>query len=131
MAVTRTPTKVLAGVAVAALAAARVAAVVNYRRGQKPDPETRAHLMRWTPDSMSSKNRTATPQRAASGASSIACSEIRGSRSGAYGAQHASTSIAIQGISKQQPQVRAKRPRSCHRIRKPLLYPLSYEGDGP
>lgn len=41
---TRTTTKVLAGVAVAALAAAGVAAVVNYRRGHKPDPETRAHL---------------------------------------------------------------------------------------
>jgi hypothetical protein len=35
---------VLAGVAVAALAAAGVAAVVNYRRGQKPDPEERAYL---------------------------------------------------------------------------------------
>jgi hypothetical protein len=42
--VTRTTTKVLAGVAVAALAAAGVAAVVNYRQGQKPDPEERAHL---------------------------------------------------------------------------------------
>jgi hypothetical protein len=42
--VTRVTTKVLAGVAVAALAAAAVAAVVNYRRGQKPDPETGAHL---------------------------------------------------------------------------------------
>jgi hypothetical protein len=43
-AVTRTTTKVLAGVAVAALAAAGVAAVVNYRRGRQPDPEVRAHL---------------------------------------------------------------------------------------
>jgi hypothetical protein len=42
--VTRTTTKVLASVAVAALAAAGVAAVVNYRRGQKPDPEEHAHL---------------------------------------------------------------------------------------
>jgi hypothetical protein len=42
--VTRTTTKVLAGVAVAALAAAGVAAVVNYRRGQKPDPDEHAHL---------------------------------------------------------------------------------------
>jgi hypothetical protein len=42
--VTRTPTKVLTGVAVAALAAAGVAAVVNYRRGQKPDPDERVHL---------------------------------------------------------------------------------------
>jgi hypothetical protein len=42
--VTRTTTKVLAGVAVAALAAAGVAAVVNYRRGQKPDSEERALL---------------------------------------------------------------------------------------
>jgi hypothetical protein len=43
-AVTRTTTKVLAGVAVAALAAAGVAAVVNYRQGQKLDPEAHAHL---------------------------------------------------------------------------------------
>jgi hypothetical protein len=43
-AVTRTTTKVLAGIAVAALAAAGVAAVVNYRRGQKPDSDERAHL---------------------------------------------------------------------------------------
>jgi hypothetical protein len=35
---------VLAGVAVAALAAAGVATVVNYRRGQRPDPEQRAQL---------------------------------------------------------------------------------------
>jgi len=42
--VTRKTTKVLAGVAVAALAAAGVAAVVNYRRGQKLDPDERAHL---------------------------------------------------------------------------------------
>jgi hypothetical protein len=42
--VTRTTTKVLAGVAVAALAAAGAAAVVNYRRGQPPDPEEHAHL---------------------------------------------------------------------------------------
>jgi len=42
--VTRTTTKVLAGVAVAALAAAGVAAVVNYRRGQRPDPDEHAHL---------------------------------------------------------------------------------------
>ncbi len=41
---TRTTTKVLAGVAVAALAAAGVAAVVNYRLGHKPDPEEHAHL---------------------------------------------------------------------------------------
>jgi hypothetical protein len=42
--VARTRTKVLAGVAVAALAAAGVAAVVNYRRGHRPDPEESAHL---------------------------------------------------------------------------------------
>jgi hypothetical protein len=42
--VTRTTTKVLAGVAVAALAAAGVAAVVNHRRGQEPDPDERAYL---------------------------------------------------------------------------------------
>jgi hypothetical protein len=35
---------VLAGIAVAALAAAGVAAVVNYRRGHNPDPEVHAHL---------------------------------------------------------------------------------------
>lgn len=37
-------TKVLAGVAVAALAAAGVAAVVNYRQGRRPDPQQRAYL---------------------------------------------------------------------------------------
>jgi hypothetical protein len=42
--VTRTTTKVLAGVAVAALAAAGAAAVVNYRRGRKPDSDARAYL---------------------------------------------------------------------------------------
>ena len=42
--VPRTTTKVLAGIAVAALAAAGVAAVVNHRRGHSPDPDARAHL---------------------------------------------------------------------------------------
>jgi len=42
--VARSTTKVLAGVAVAALAAAAVAAAVNYRRGQGPDPEQQAYL---------------------------------------------------------------------------------------
>jgi hypothetical protein len=41
---TRTTTKVLAGVAVAGLAAAGVAAVVNHRRGQKLGPDEHAHL---------------------------------------------------------------------------------------
>lgn len=41
---TKTTTRVLAGVAVAALAAAGVAAVVRYRQGQTPDPDERAHL---------------------------------------------------------------------------------------
>lgn len=41
---TKTTTRVLAGVAVAALAAAGVAAVVRYRQGQKPHPDERAHL---------------------------------------------------------------------------------------
>lgn len=36
--------KLLAGVAVAALAAAAVAAVVKYRQGLRPDPEEHAHL---------------------------------------------------------------------------------------
>jgi hypothetical protein len=35
---------VLAGVAVAALAAAGVAAVMRYRQGQQPHPDERAHL---------------------------------------------------------------------------------------
>lgn len=35
---TKTTTKVLAGVAVAALAAAGVAAVIRYRQGQQPHP---------------------------------------------------------------------------------------------
>jgi hypothetical protein len=40
----KTTTRVLAGVGVAALAAAGVAAVVRYRQGQKPDPDEHAHL---------------------------------------------------------------------------------------
>jgi hypothetical protein len=40
----KTTTGVLAGVAVAALAAAGVAAVVRYRQGHKPDPDEHAHL---------------------------------------------------------------------------------------
>jgi hypothetical protein len=40
---TRTTT-VLAGVGVAALAAAGVTAVIRYRQGQNPDPDERAHL---------------------------------------------------------------------------------------
>lgn len=42
--VARPPTKLLAGVAVAALAAAAVAAVVDYRRGQRLDPDQRVYL---------------------------------------------------------------------------------------
>lgn len=41
---TKTTTRVMTGVAVAALATAGVAAVVRYRQGQKPDPDERAHL---------------------------------------------------------------------------------------
>jgi len=41
---TKATTRVLAGVAVGALAAAGVAAVIRYRQGQKPDPDERAHL---------------------------------------------------------------------------------------
>jgi hypothetical protein len=41
---TKTTTRVLAGVAVAALAGVGVAAVIRYRQGQKPDPDERAHL---------------------------------------------------------------------------------------
>lgn len=37
-------TKVLTGVALAALAAAAVAAAVNHRRGERPDPGEHAHL---------------------------------------------------------------------------------------
>jgi hypothetical protein len=40
----KTTTGVLAGVAVAALAAAGVAAVIRYRQGQNPDPDEHAHL---------------------------------------------------------------------------------------
>jgi hypothetical protein len=40
----RSTTTVLAGVAIATLAAAGAAAVVNYRRGHYPDPEQRAQL---------------------------------------------------------------------------------------
>ena len=41
---TKTTTRVLAGVAVAALASAGVAAVMRYRQGHKPDADERAHL---------------------------------------------------------------------------------------
>ena len=41
---TKTTTKVMAGVALAALAAAGVAAVIRYRQGQQPHPDERAHL---------------------------------------------------------------------------------------
>ena len=41
---TKTTTRVLAGVAVGALAAAAVAAVVRYRQGQTPHPDEGAHL---------------------------------------------------------------------------------------
>ncbi len=41
---TKATTRVLAGVAVAALAAAGVAAVIRYRQGQKPDPDEGSHL---------------------------------------------------------------------------------------
>lgn len=41
---TKTTTRVLAGVAVAVLAAAGVAAVVGYRQGQTPHPDERAQL---------------------------------------------------------------------------------------
>lgn len=40
----KTTTGVLAGVAVATLAAAGVTAVIRYRQGQKPDPDERARL---------------------------------------------------------------------------------------
>jgi hypothetical protein len=41
---TKTTTRVLAGVAVGALAAAAVGAVVRYRQGQTPHPDEGAHL---------------------------------------------------------------------------------------
>lgn len=41
---TRKTTKVLAGIAVATLAAAVVAVIVDHRQGQKPDPDGRAYL---------------------------------------------------------------------------------------
>ena len=43
-ALTKTTTRVLAGVAVAVLAAAGAAAVVRDRQGQTPDPDERVHL---------------------------------------------------------------------------------------
>jgi hypothetical protein len=42
--VTKPPSRVMAGVAVAALATAGVAAVIRYRLGQKPDPDEHAYL---------------------------------------------------------------------------------------
>jgi hypothetical protein len=41
---TKTTTRALAGVAVAALATAGVAAVIRYRQGEKPDPDEGAQL---------------------------------------------------------------------------------------
>ncbi|HEU0239914.1 MAG TPA: hypothetical protein VFR11_11665 [Micromonosporaceae bacterium] len=41
---TKTTTRVLIGVVVTGLAAAAVAAIVRYRRGQTPGAEERAHL---------------------------------------------------------------------------------------
>jgi len=41
---TKPSTKLIAGLAVATLAAAALAAVVNYRLGQKPDHDARARL---------------------------------------------------------------------------------------
>jgi hypothetical protein len=41
---TKTTKRVLAGVAVAALATAGVAAVMRYRQGHKPHPDEHAHL---------------------------------------------------------------------------------------
>ena len=41
---TKTTSRVMAGVAVAALATAGVAAVIRYRQGQRPDPDERAYL---------------------------------------------------------------------------------------
>ena len=43
-AMTKATTRVLAGVAVGALAAASVAAIVRYRQGQTPLPDDAAHL---------------------------------------------------------------------------------------
>jgi hypothetical protein len=40
----KTTTRVLAGVAVATLAAAGVAAVIRYRQGHTPHPDEHAHL---------------------------------------------------------------------------------------
>jgi hypothetical protein len=41
---TKATTRVLAGVAIAALGAAGVAAVIRYRQGHRPDPHERVHL---------------------------------------------------------------------------------------
>jgi hypothetical protein len=41
---TKPTMRVMAGVAVSALATAGVAAVIRYRQGRKPDPEERAYL---------------------------------------------------------------------------------------
>ena len=64
---TRTTTKVLAGVAVAALAAAGVAAIVNYRRGQQPDPDEHAYLDELDDRLKQADDPAATPHPAASG----------------------------------------------------------------
>ena len=82
---TRTTTKVLAGVAIAALAAAGVAAAVNSRRGRNLIPNSTPIWMSWTPGSMWLKDWAAIPHRAGSDGSSIACSAIGVSRWGVYG----------------------------------------------
>ena len=41
---TKATTRVLAGVAIAALAGAGVAVVIRYRQGQRPQPDDHAHL---------------------------------------------------------------------------------------
>jgi len=58
-------TRVLAGVAVAALAAAGVAAVMRYRQGQKPHPDERAHLdeLEARLDEVEEPNKNAPPTR--------------------------------------------------------------------
>ena len=44
---TKPTSKVMAGVAVAALATAGVAAVIRYRQGQKPDPDGQKAITNW------------------------------------------------------------------------------------
>ena len=81
----RKTTKVLTGVALAALAAAAVAAAMNHRPGQRPNPDEDAHLDELDARLSAAEGLAAIRHRTRSGASSMFCSEIGASRLDAFG----------------------------------------------